>query len=309
MPDQAIQSINQHTQKTSLDWLFNILVQPSTGTGSGVAPAVHEQYGLSLDLLRQALVEVGNVVNVLTTTVPGKVLDARQGKVLADQIAAILAQKAAANGIATLGADGKIPSAQIPSIALVDVFPVDSEAEMLASGAEQGDMAIRSDTSQVFILSASPATTIENWIELSALKALVDAAIADLAGAGRTTETVKGNADAIALRELSANKVVAFQETPDDTHYPSEKLMDDSLEAIRGVDYTDGTLKSHEDRLDTLESDDTTEGSVLKAVKDVVDPIDTRLTGLDTLTYEGITYMVSRKIENGHLVTVYTEVA
>jgi len=30
---------------------------------------------------------------------------------------------------------------------------------------------------------------------------------------------------------------------------------------------------------------------------------------LDTLTYEGITYMVSRKIENGHLVTVYTEVA
>ena len=137
----------------------------------------------------------------------------------------------------------------------------------------------------------------------------IQIAIADLAGAGRTTETVKGNADAIALRELSANKVTAFQETPDDTHYPSEKLVDDSLEAIKGVEYTGGTLKSHEDRLDTLESDDTTEGSVLKAVKDVVDPIDTRLTGLDTLTYEGITYMVSRKIENGHLVTVYTEVA
>jgi len=85
--------------------------------------------------------------------------------------------------------------------------------------------------------------------------------------------------------------------------------VDDSLEAIKGSGYASGTLKSHEDRLDTLESDDTTEGSVLKAVKDVVDPIDTRLTGLDTLTYEGITYMVSRKIENGHLVTVYTEVA
>lgn len=82
MPDTAIQSINQHTQKTSLYWLFNILVQPSTGTGSGVAPAVHEQYGLSLDLLRQALVEVGNVVNNVTTAVPGKVLDARQGNAL-----------------------------------------------------------------------------------------------------------------------------------------------------------------------------------------------------------------------------------
>jgi hypothetical protein len=306
MPDPAIQSINQHTQKTSLDWLFNILVQPSTGTGSGVAPAVHEQYGLSLDLLRQALVEVGNVVNVLTTEVPGKVLDARQGKVLADRIAAILAQKAAANGIATLGADGKIPSAQIPSIALVDVFTVASQAEMLALDAEQGDMAIRSDTSQVFILSASPATTIENWIELSALKALVDASIADLAGTGRTTETVKGNADAIA--QIQDNKVTAFQETPDDTHYPSEKLVDDSLKAIKGVDYTDGTLKSHEDRLDTLEGADTVVGSVAKTVKDAVEPIDTRLTGLDTLTYEGTTYRVSRKIENGHLVTVYTEV-
>jgi hypothetical protein len=58
-----------------------------------------------------------------------------------------------------------------------------------------------------------------------------------------------------------------------------------------------------------LEGADTVSGSVAKTVKDAVDPIDARLTGLDTLTYEGITYMVSRKIENGHLVTVYTEVA
>jgi hypothetical protein len=121
MADPAIQSINQHTQKTVLDWTFNTLVQPSTGTGSGVAPAVHEQYGLSLDLLRQALVEVGNVVNVLTTTVPGKVLDARQGKVLSD---------------------------------------------------------------------------------------------------------------AIALRELLANKVASFQAEPDDTHYPTEKLVKDALDLL-----------------------------------------------------------------------------
>jgi len=62
-------------------------------------------------------------------------------------------------------------------------------------------------------------------------------------------------------------------------------------------------------RVSVLEGDDETEGSVAKTVKDAVEPIDARLTGLDTLTYEGITYMVSRKIENGHLVTTYTEVA
>jgi hypothetical protein len=80
-------------------------------------------------------------------------------------------------------------------------------------------------------------------------------------------------------------------------------------ELVVNLGSSDNAISALAGRLDILESDDTTEGSVLKAVKDVVDPIDTRLTGLDTLTYEGTTYMVSRKIENGHLVTVYTEVA
>ena len=202
MSEPAIQSINQHTQKTSLDWLFNILVQPSSGAGTGVAPATHEQFGMSLDLIRQALVEITNVVNNLTTTVPGKVLDARQGKVLADTIQAEIAKYGQPNGIATLGSDGKVPASQIPSLALVDVFTVTSEAAMLALDAQQGDMAIRTDSNQVFILSASPASTLENWIELAALKALVDAAIADLAGSGRTTETVKKNADDISAMNV-----------------------------------------------------------------------------------------------------------
>jgi hypothetical protein len=115
----------------------------------------------------------------------------------------------------------------------------------------------------------------DDTVEGSVAKTVKDA-VADLAGTGRTTETVKKNADDIALRELSANKVVAFQETPDDTHYPSEKLVDDSLKAIKGVDYTDGTLKSHEERLDTLEG--TGAGSVAKAIDDAVSPLEEDIT-------------------------------
>ena len=44
--------------------------------------------------------------------------------------------------------------------------------------------------------------------------------------------------------------------------------IDDAINAIKGVGYTEGSLKTHEDRLDTLEADDTTEGSVAKTVKD-----------------------------------------
>jgi hypothetical protein len=74
-------------------------------------------------------------------------------------------------------------------------------------------------------------------------------------------------------KEDKSNKVTSFQPTPDDTHYPSEKLVGDSLKAIKGVDYTEGTLKSHEDALATLNADDSTEGSVAKTVKDAVEPI------------------------------------
>ena len=80
-------------------------------------------------------------------------------------------------------------------------------------------------------------------------------------------------------------------------------------ELVVNLGSSDSAISALGGRLDILEGADTVVGSVAKTVKDAVEPIDTRLTGLDTLTYEGTTYMVSRKIENGHLVTVYTEVA
>src|SRR5690606_36704017 len=42
-----------------------------------------------------------------------------------------LAQKGAINGVATLGADGKIPNNQLPPLALTETFVVNSEAAML----------------------------------------------------------------------------------------------------------------------------------------------------------------------------------
>jgi hypothetical protein len=105
-------------------------------------------------------------------------------------------------------------------------------------------------------------------------------------------ETLGINANSTAISTLNtnkedkSNKVTAFQPTPDDTHYPSEKLVGDSLKAIKGVDYTKGTLKSHEDALATLNADDTTEGSVAKSVKDAVEPV--KGTGWNGETIKGV---------------------
>lgn len=75
-------------------------------------------------------------------------------------------QKAVANGVATLGSNGKIPSSQIPALAISETFVVATQAAMLALVAETGDVAVRTDLSKSFILSAEPASMLGNWQEL-----------------------------------------------------------------------------------------------------------------------------------------------
>ena len=71
-----------------------------------------------------------------------------------------------------------------------------------------------------------------------------------LAGTGRTTETVKQNADDIATKESIAN-----------------------VNTLKGTGWTNENLVDHESRLDTLEGADTVSGSVAKTIKDAVEPI------------------------------------
>jgi len=76
-------------------------------------------------------------------------------------------EKGANNGVATLGSDGKVPNDQIPALAISETFEVSSQAQMLAlSQAEQGDVAVRSDVSQAFILKQTPVSTLANWVQL-----------------------------------------------------------------------------------------------------------------------------------------------
>ena len=78
-----------------------------------------------------------------------------------------LNQKAAMNGVASLDANGKIPSSQIPAISFSSGYVVTSQSAMLAlSNAVVGSIAIRTDNSKNFVLSGAPASTLANWLEL-----------------------------------------------------------------------------------------------------------------------------------------------
>lgn len=67
-------------------------------------------------------------------------------------------------GAASLDSDGKILPAQIPAFAINERFPAADEAAMLALDAEPGDVAFRLDESEVYLLTALPATALENWV-------------------------------------------------------------------------------------------------------------------------------------------------
>ncbi|TPG08328.1 hypothetical protein EAH88_11905 [Rhodanobacter glycinis] len=80
--------------------------------------------------------------------------------------ARITLQKAQPLGLATLDAGGKLDAGQLPALAITETFVVNTQAAMLALAAEEGDVAVRTDLSQSFILTTAPASTLANWQEL-----------------------------------------------------------------------------------------------------------------------------------------------
>ena len=77
-----------------------------------------------------------------------------------------VAEKGVAGGVATLDGTGKLPTSQLPALAITDSFVVDSEAEMLELVAQRGDVAIRTDIKANFILAADDASVLVNWLRL-----------------------------------------------------------------------------------------------------------------------------------------------
>jgi hypothetical protein len=75
-----------------------------------------------------------------------------------------LAQRGAAAGVATLDGGGKVPTSQLPSLAITETFPVASQAAMLALTAQKGDVAVRTDQHRSYILAVDDPTVLANWL-------------------------------------------------------------------------------------------------------------------------------------------------
>ena len=128
--------------------------------------------------------------------------------------------RGAADGVAALGSDGKVPTSQLPTLALAQPFVVADEAARLASGAEVGDFVIQSDSPDLaYLLVATPATEEENWVpfgntvlSVAGKQGAVTLEVADVSGAESTTgsqakaDAAEAAAEATAAGALSAHE-------------------------------------------------------------------------------------------------------
>lgn len=72
----------------------------------------------------------------------------------------------AAGNIPVLDANGKLNTAVLPPLSIVDTHVCNNEAEMLALTAQKGDIAIRPDIEKTFILQGSDPAVLGNWIAM-----------------------------------------------------------------------------------------------------------------------------------------------
>lgn len=68
--------------------------------------------------------------------------------------------------VVEVGEDGKIPAVLLPSVAVNNTYVVDNEESMLAIEANVGDIAVRTDANESYILREYPANDIRNWVKL-----------------------------------------------------------------------------------------------------------------------------------------------
>jgi hypothetical protein len=145
-----------------------------------------------------------------------------------------------ANGVASLNLNGLIPNNQIPAISFQSATVVTGEPAMLAlNNAVVGSIAIRTDNSKNFVLSALPASTIGNWIEL-----VSPASVTSVNGnAGPTVNLAAADIPGV---EALVNKSTATNlgsTNPSDILYPTQKAVKayvDAQTAAAGV--LDGSI-------------------------------------------------------------------
>jgi hypothetical protein len=110
---------------------------------------------------------------------------------------------AATNGLASLDSGGKVPTSQLPALAITSTFVVNSQAAQLALTTQEGDVAVRTDLNKTFIRNSGVAGTMADWQEMLTPTDTV-ISVNGFTGAVTIT-TITGNAGSATVLQNSRN--------------------------------------------------------------------------------------------------------
>ncbi len=107
--------------------------------------------------------------------------------------------------VPVLDSGGKLAESVLPALAITSVFEAASQSAMLAlSGANIGDVCVRTDLNKSYILKQTPYSTLSNWIEL---RTPTDAVLSVNGSTGAVSvTTITGNAGT--ATKLAASRTV-----------------------------------------------------------------------------------------------------
>jgi hypothetical protein len=144
------------------------------------------KFGLTVSDSTTKIVDVPDGLNFGDDLV---VFDDGDGSVTINSTAISPNEKGAADGVAELDSSAKIPTAQLPSIAVTETDVVADQTERLALDAETGDIAVQQDENQSYILKGSDPSLDSEW-------AILETPTADVASVfGRTGQITASSGD------------------------------------------------------------------------------------------------------------------
>lgn len=109
--------------------------------------------------------DFGQVIEAINTTA-NDIPDLPYDKIIGLGNVVTLDAGTSAGNVPILDSNGKLVTSIIPSISITNTFVVSSEAEMLALNVEVGDIAVRTDLNETYILQKDSPSNIDNWVKL-----------------------------------------------------------------------------------------------------------------------------------------------
>lgn len=152
-------------------------------------------------------------VNGLETALTGKADTSALTSGLAGKIST--SERGANSGVATLDAQGKLLTAQLPALAVTEYLLASAnQAAMLAKTGQQGDWTIRTDTSTVWIITGANPTQLASWTEMGYPSAPVTT-VNGKAGVVVLTSADVGAASAMDLADFETQALAALDDLSD----------------------------------------------------------------------------------------------